>query len=52
MRFTADKVQLTAKGTTLSNIGELLQDCMFKIVESVTFLQLNCKLGFLSYQRG
>ena len=52
MRFTADKVQLTAKGTTLSNFGELLQDCMFKFIESVIFLQLNCKLGFLPCQRG
>ena len=52
MSVTADKIQLTAKGTALSNVGELLQDRIFKFVEVVIFLQFDCKLGFFSRQRG
>ena len=52
MSVTADKVQLTAKCTALSNVGELFQDRIFKFVEAAILLQFDCELGFFSRQRG
>ena len=41
-------MQLAAKSAAVLQMGELRQHCIFKLMKSVMFLQVDCKLDFLS----
>ena len=47
-----NELQLAAKGAAVPQTGELLQHCIFKLMKSVIFLQVDCKLDFLSSKGG
>ena len=47
-----NELQLAAKGAAVPQIGELLQHCIFKLMKYVIFLQVDCKLDFLSSKGG
>ena len=44
----AYKLKLAAKGAALSNVGELLQHCIFELIEPVKFLQFYRELHLFS----